>query len=144
MITERSLIDRHVPQRGFCDLKEQWLRRVTESGVRVHVADAPGRGSMRVASRETAIAAMRFAHGAAAAGSFADHGFDGIREVATGANVGVGSCLADSIVMPGGPVGRGALVVRSLVMPGGVVGEGDVVIDRVVTAGPHPRSLRRA
>jgi hypothetical protein len=106
-----------VPDRGFVDLKEQWLPRAVEAGlsVRAHEIEAPG--ALPLWTRR------QFLDAAAPKGS---------RVVCPGGLIGPGASVVDSIVMPGAVVGPTAIVARSLLCPGSRVGAGADIADSVV------------
>ena len=131
-----------VPQRGFMDLKEQWLSRVVAAGlnVRVFMLAAPGAPALRTrAQYQRACFAMQ-PH--ATASPWHAHGFTrGVlvrgragNIIARGAEVDPTALLAHTIIMPGARVGAGAVVARSILCPGARINPGEEIVDAVVTA----------
>lgn len=131
------------PAVGFMDMKEQWIDRVRGSGGGVCGEILGSAGAMSLRSRLDFIrAAMRVS-----GWTGGDH-LDGIRTIqggktndrarfrviGTGASVGPGAHVEDSIVMSGASVGAGALVARSVVCPGARVEAGAEVVDGIVGA----------
>lgn len=49
----------HVPPRGYCDLKEQWLARVAQAGVRLEVQAMQAPGCLRVRTHDELMRATR-------------------------------------------------------------------------------------
>lgn len=117
LITCRSL--RHVPAVGYCDLKEQWLPRLTSS-CRV----------MGVAIREKLMNPMRTAGQYLSALALAKPGGSIVEDEA---RVAPTALLQDAVALRGSVIEEQAVVARSLVCQGAVVCGGDEVVDAVVT-----------
>jgi hypothetical protein len=131
-----------VPERGFMDLKEQWLARMSaaQRPIWVHRLKAPGALPLR--TRQQALDAARALHtGAEACAPRALWRVpdatppDMFAAVAPGATVDPGAMLADTVVMDGATIGERAVVVRSLVLPGARIEAGAQVVDKVVVSG---------
>ncbi len=130
---------RHVPSRGFMDLKEQMLGRLLERGERIAVHKAPPEWTRPVRTLADLLAAAR------AERALHERLRPGELRLAEPPERGEPH-IVDSIVMPGAVVGRGAVVTRSLLLPGARVPEGAVVVDEVRgpdAAPAEPRLLRR-
>lgn len=121
-----------VAKRGFVDIKEQWLERLSESGAGVWTHRLAGVGTLPLRTREQFLEAARQASGAGpslgarrlwdraeASGAW--------RVVAPGATVDAGASIVESVVMPGAEIGGGAAVVRSIVGPSARVEAGEIV-----------------
>ena len=131
-----------VAEKGFVDMKEQWLGRVVARGCRVLVHDLGAGTVMSVRTRLDLLQAARVEGGGGR--EMADT--DACRaltrlnrrltlgwSISRGASIGQGAVVARSVVMDGAKVGEGAVVSSSLVLPGAVVAPGSLVVDRVVT-----------
>lgn len=129
------------PAVGFMDMKEQWLARVRAGGGEVCGVVLPGQGAMPLRSR------LDFVRAAMCAASWGDdEHLEGIRTIrggganaggrfrviGTGASVGPGAHVEDSVVMGGASIGAGAVVARSVVCPGARVEAGAEVVDAIV------------
>jgi hypothetical protein len=133
-LARRSLLEL-APDKGFMDLKEQWLDRVVQTGAHVVVVDLPPPGTrpLRIlphylcAALDPSGLGAEFATGVLAAGEAARS------LVCPSANVDPAAELVDAVVMEGARVGKGALVIRSIICPGGRVEPGAQVVDAVVT-----------
>lgn len=119
-----------IPQKGFLDLKEQFLERALKAGLGVWVHRLGDRRSYTLRTRAQFLAA---AHAAARAGRAAEPR-DPLRVIAPDADVEVGAHIVDSVVMPGARVEAGCVIARSLVCPGARVPRGMDVLDAVVSA----------
>ncbi len=129
------------PAVGFMDMKEQWLDRVRGSGGSVFAVRFGGEGALPLRTRLDFVRA-----GQRAAGWVEAAGFEGIRRIrsgranagarfrviGTGASVGPGAFVEDSIVMASATIGAGAVVARSVVCPGARVEAGAEVVDAIV------------
>jgi hypothetical protein len=128
-----------VPPIGFMDLKEQWLGKAVETGLKVRVHRLPGFTSYELRTRTDFLAAARAAGGLVGAtlpaspdvdekGNSApkDHALPG------GIEVGEGAVIVDSVIMPGARIGQDAVVARSIVCPAGIVPAGSAIVDAVV------------
>lgn len=131
---ERSMLDA-IPEKGFMDLKEQYLDRLVEKGAELFVHRFES-GTCRPARRLREYIDV-IAPQSARAGTLASPQLVASRG-ATGslicelAEVSPDAVVVDSVVMPGARVERGATVVRSLVCEGCVVPRDLTVIDKVV------------
>lgn len=135
IVASRSALETVVPERGFFDLKEQWLARVVDVGGEVGVSSLDRDATVSLHSRSGLLDALRIAHGLPHATDTLDAARNpGVFEVEAGGFVGVGAHLEDTIVLSGARVGAGAVVARSVIGRGGVVQDGGVVTDRVVRA----------
>ena len=133
-----------VASAGFTDLKEQWLRRAVDAGLRIMVHHLPHPGAMPLRTLGQFLAAARAANGLSAlppsvesdatdmATGAANHV---LRVVCGNAFIGPGARVVDSIVMPGAIIGADAVVVRSLVCPDSQIQAGTDIADAVVSAG---------
>jgi hypothetical protein len=140
LVVERAMLD-VIAERGFVDLKEQWLGRIVARGARVQVHDLPRGAAMSIRTRLDLLQAARAEAGVAADGQGPEACRARARlarrltpgwSVSRRATIGNGAVVARSIVMEGAVVGQDAVVSSSLVLPGGVVAPGSLVIDRVV------------
>lgn len=128
-----------VPHKGFMDLKEQWLGRVTERGLPTLVHRVPNNACPRVRTRSEYLRAVLPWDSCEVSGAAeAQHEprvFDGARLtrslVCEGAEVNPGAVCVDSVVLPGAVVEPGALVARSVVAHDTRVREGVEVVDGV-------------
>jgi len=133
-----------VQDRGFVDLKEQWLKKVAQNnfGVRIHHLGAGQafplrswrqfRGAARVA--QGLPFAVRFLSEPDRLNNSGHAGpVDVLRIVSDSAVVADDAIVADSIVLDDARVDAGAVVVRSLIGPGAVVARGRRVVDQIVT-----------
>lgn len=126
------------PEKGFMDLKEQWLGKLKASDLPVRVHRFSDVGLRATPDRESVIALARDLAGAPQqtpcedgwpratvppAGVF--------RAIAADAEVSADAILVDAVVMPRAVVGAGAVVVRSLVCAGATVGADSRLIDTV-------------
>ena len=131
---ERSMLDA-IPEKGFMDLKEQYLDRLVERGADLFVhrfAHGTCRPARRLREYIDVIAPGCTASGTLAAPQIvAARGASGSL-ICDAAEVSPDSVVVNSVVMPGGRVERGATVVRYLVCEGCVVPAGLTVIDKVV------------
>jgi hypothetical protein len=127
-----------IPQRGFTDLKEQWLRKVVDAGHQVRVHRLKNAHSHQLRTREG------FLHAAAISGGLVTSARgDGAVTAAgmppngVGENVSIGarSVIVDSVVMPGASIGDDAVVARSILCPGASIARGGTVVNGVVGAG---------
>lgn len=141
LVSRRSLSA--VAERGFVDLKEQWLARLVERGSRVIVHDLDRGSTLAVRTRLDLLraAAIEAGAGAEPADGDAEPWRAGARlsrrlrpgwSISPGARIGEGAVVARSIVMEGAVVGEGAVVASSVILPTGVVPPGVMVMDRVV------------
>ena len=135
-IIRRDLIGL-IPDRGFFDLKEQWLSAAVGSGKRV--------GACSVVER--AIRIQTLGDWIAAITAFkASLPSDGIRlaSAATGVScvdptaVTEGAFLSSAVVMKDAVVEPGAVVVRSAIGPGVIVSSREIIVDRVVSTSSIP------
>ncbi|MFG0259655.1 MAG: hypothetical protein ACF8LK_04805 [Phycisphaerales bacterium JB041] len=131
---ERSMLDA-IPEKGFMDLKEQYLDRLVEKGAELFVHRFES-GSCRPARRLREYIEV-IAPGCATAGVLAAPQLVAARGasgslICDGAEVSPDAVVVNSVVMPSGRVEPGATVVRSLVCEGCVVPGGLTVIDKVV------------
>ena len=122
-----------IPERGFMDLKEQWLQRALDAGLRTHVHRLEGHGAMPLRTQQQFIHAAQIANdGDGTYGVIPVDGEDALRVICPGALVGPGATIVDSIVMPEAVVGANAVVVRSIVFPDGTVEAGSEIADALV------------
>lgn len=117
LLTCRSL--RHVPAVGFCDLKEQWLPRLTHS-----------RRVMGLSIRERLMTPMRTPGQYLSALALARPGGAIVEHEAVVAPTAV---LQDAVALRGSVIEEQAVVARSLVCQDAVVCGGDEIVDAVVT-----------
>lgn len=136
VIIRRDLVEL-IPDRGFFDLKEQWISTVVEAGHRI--------GACRVVERATRVLSLSdwLAAVSAYEASRAEedripairaHGVSCVDPTA----VVEGATLSRAIVMRDAIVEPDSIVVRSAIGPGVVISSGDVVVDRVVSASRIP------
>ena len=151
-----------VPDRGYCDLKEQALAKIVaaDSGCRVdtlrtHTTTHSIRTlstylrTLRLLYAEAAVGAAGESphrdgppdvpHVAASAagpdvGAFAEDGWSSFALVEPGADVSPDARLHDAVVLRGARVEPGAIVARSLVASDAIVPRGATVVDRLVEA----------
>ncbi len=124
-----------VPEIGFTDLKEQWLSKAKEKGYAVWCDTLREPGALLLRTREDCLAAARAAAGLPA--RVRKHPIlgdsatleEGVSVIATGASIGEGAIVRDSIVCEGAEVGSNAVVVRSVLGPGARVEPGGHVVD---------------
>ncbi|MEZ6234243.1 MAG: hypothetical protein R3B68_08640 [Phycisphaerales bacterium] len=148
LVVSRWTLD-EVPERGFVDLKEQWLRRLVAGGARVLVYDL-GIGTHAIRTRLDALQVARDRRGSPAGSSGSDGGRanpawaarERIRRrvesgwsISRSASVSPSAVVARSIVMERATVGDDAVVSSSVLLPGAVVPSGAIVMDAVVPAG---------
>lgn len=143
LVVARSTLD-IVPDRGFVDLKEQWLGKLIATGATVLVHDLPVGYASPIRTRLDLLQAARIEarnppdsggmtlatiRAAARLARRAKPGW----AVAPTATVSPSAVVARSIVMEGAVIGDDAVVSSSLVLPGAVVAPGRLVMDQVVT-----------
>jgi hypothetical protein len=141
LVVARAMLDA-IADKGFVDLKEQWLGRIVARGARVLVHDLPEGAAMGVRTRLDLLQAARVEAGDARDG----HDPDACRAMARlarrltpgwsisrRATIGLDAVVARSIVMEGAVIGDDAVVSSSVVLPGAVVAPGSLVVDQVVT-----------
>ena len=129
-----------IPERGFMDLKEQWLGRVLGEGMPVWVHQVPTGSCPPIRTRTEYLRAVLSGVGDASAPmpgpAFEPRMLLGTGQsgsiLCTGAMVDADSIVVDSVVMPGATVEAGAIIIRSLVCSETRVREGQPVIDSVV------------
>jgi hypothetical protein len=132
-----------VPDTGFMDIKEQWLPRCIESGMKIWTSSTRNFMPFPLRTLDQFLAASAVAAGKPCPISSTIPVLGPLRPVtktedksriADDAKVARDAVVADAVVMPGSKIGSGAIVVRSLVCPGAVVPTGAVVVDSVVAA----------
>ncbi len=123
-----------VPDRGYMDLKEQWLSRAVEAGrtVRVSPVDAPGAHQIR--TRDQLLNAACGPAPALFGTSVAQGGAD--VPVHHTASIAPDAIVARSMIMQHATVGAGAVVVRSVLGPGATVAPNEQVIDEIRAGAP--------
>lgn len=132
-IARRELLDL-VPNRGFMDLKEQWLGAAIGQGARVRVVDIPPPGTLPVRILPQYLRLVLSEGGATGfTTGVIEASHRRVALVSPAATVDPGADVIDSVVMEGARVGAGALVVRCLVCPGARVEPGAEVVDAVIT-----------
>lgn len=142
LIVARAMLD-EVADRGFVDLKEQWLRRLLSQDATVLVHDLPPGAAMSIRTRLDLLQAARKAAGATdlaaaereapcQAGARLSRRLQPGWAISGYAHVGARAIVARSIVMERAVIGDDAVVSSSIVLPGAVVAPGSVVMDRVV------------
>lgn len=144
----RQAIQR-MPQRGYCDLKEQFLPRLAEAGLPVRAAQV-GPRVLRVRDRESylqAVAQSRTETGPSVASEASVSGsavLDGMVLVDAGAVVEDGAVVHDSIVLAGATIGGGAVVSQCVVGPLATVSARSRLIRDVVVrrSGGEPEAAR--
>lgn len=143
LVVSRATLD-HVADRGFVDLKEQWLGKIIGKGAKVMVCDLPAGAALSIRTRLDLLQAARIEAGSADPTAFRDGPDLSARTrlarrvqagwaVSPRARVSESAVVARSIVMEGAVIGDDAVVSSSVVMPGAVVAPGSMVMDRVVT-----------
>ncbi len=123
---------------GYVDFKEQALPQLA-SGFDVRVVHRPHPSAVPVRTLDAYLRALRGYHRVRAGllpfeGPFAEDWTRTFGVVETGAAVGAGAQVHDSVILAGGRVGAGAVVVRSVVCGDGVVSAGGIAADRLVSA----------
>jgi len=136
-VTRREYLEL-APDRGFMDLKEQWLSRAREAGARVAVVDLPRPGTRSLRILPHYLRATLDPEGAWGEGAGFQTGIVGADAprralVCPSARVSDEADVIDAVVMEGARVEKGAVVVRSVVCPGALVEPGAQVVDAVVT-----------
>lgn len=149
---DRSALDR-VPEKGFLDLKEQFLSGMIAEGMGVWAQDVEAPGCFPI--RDLAQLLLGARSRAEADNIMHDKALEGgdrgslieligprggaavrnrerFRLLQPGAVVAGSAAIVDAIVMDGAEVGEGAVVVRSLVCPGARVEPGQEVVDQVI------------
>ena len=133
-VTTRAALEL-VPQRGFMDLKEQWLARAIAGGMHVRVFTFAGDGAPALRTRDDVLDLTQKltspAPGMKPAGS-APLVLDGApprvadawRVISPDAAVDATAIVIESVVMPGARVEAGAILARSVATPGSVVRAG--------------------
>jgi len=121
-----------VATRGFVDIKEQWLERLSEAGAGVWTHRLAGAGTLPLRTREQFLEAARQSSGGgqclSSRGLWSRAEASGAwRVVAPEATVDAGASVVESVVMPGAEIGGGAAVVRSIVGPSARVEAGEIV-----------------
>lgn len=133
-----------VPDTGFMDVKEQWLPRCAESGLKVWTSSSRSYMPYPLRTLEQFLTASAVASGKPCPVSSTTPILGPLRplrrtidhsRIAEDAKVARDAVVADAVIMPGAQVGAGAIVVRSLVCPGAIVPDGAVVVDTVVPTG---------
>lgn len=115
-----------LPQRGYCDLKEQGLPQLARDHA-VFVRYAPHVSTHPVRTLMTYLDVVRMARGPA---EQADR-LPSCAIVEDGAKVAPDARIVDSVILAGATIGSGAVVVRSLVGSGGVVMPQTTVVDEL-------------
>lgn len=132
-----------VPDTGFMDVKEQWLPKCIEQGMKIWTSSTRNFMPFPLRSLDQFLAASAVASGKPCPITSTIPVLGPLRpitktednsRIADDAKVARDAVVADAVVMPGSKVGSGAIVVRSLVCPGAVVPPGAVVVDSVVAA----------
>ena len=133
-LARRALLEL-APDKGFMDLKEQWLDKVAQAGARVVVVDLPRPGTrpIRILPHYLRAALDPEGRGAEFATGVLPAGLPARSLVCPSAAVDPSAELVDAVVMEGARIGKGALVIRSIVCPGARVEPGMQVVDAVVT-----------
>ena len=142
-----------VQERGYSDLKEQWLAGLLKAGRAVWAHRLPTPGSLPLRTPEHLLAAAAWIQSGVAAPGRPDNGHVGDavptppkqdaykwgndagwcgRIVASDAAVDESSTVLGSVVMPGAVIGPGCVVARSIVCPGATVQPGTELVDAVV------------
>jgi hypothetical protein len=130
-----------IPKLGYLDIKEQWLKRVRDSGGRLRTARFPGRGIVPVRTREGFLAVARdLAVYGRVVGEIREigsvlvdpGGAEHFVVIEPGAVVASDAVVVDSVVMDGARIGAGAVVARSIIGPGAIVGDGEEVVGCLV------------
>jgi hypothetical protein len=156
MLVARCRAMRLIPLIGFMDLKEQWINRAREAGLRVRAFHFKPPGAPRIGTLDQFLRTARtIARGSSEAGAAecgvvrAGDGL-GVNIICPGARVEPGATLVDSIVMPGAIIGAGSVVVRCLVAHQTFIQSGtkiaDLIISRdgnLMTAGPESAAAPR-
>jgi NDP-sugar pyrophosphorylase family protein len=122
-----------LPSVGYCDMKEQALpliRKRTE----IKVATFSHLVCQGIRTRESYVEALRTLHGRAAADPLGENWRSDFQICETGAEVGRGARLHNSVVLRGAVIGRDAVLVRSVAFPGAVVAPGSLLVDKVISA----------
>jgi hypothetical protein len=135
----RSALDL-APDKGFMDLKEQWLPKALDSGLKVGVCTLSGAGLLSVRTRELFLAAARQLNGLpdpleSTLEPLIGSQHEGLIRrcvVAESSTIAQDAVVQDSVVMEHATVGAGAVVARSLVCPRCVVAPDRTVVDSVV------------
>jgi hypothetical protein len=136
-VTRREFLEL-APDRGFMDLKEQWLAKAIAAGARVAVVDLPRPGTRALRILPHYLRAALDPEGLWGEGAGFQTGVVSNASprralVCPTARVSEGADVIDAVVMEGARVEKGAVVVRSVVCPGAVVEPGAQVVDAVVT-----------
>lgn len=130
---------RDIQPNGFVDLKEQVLPRLAGAGRSIHVLRRSEATGVAVRTLDGYLEALRV-QARLAAGRPMNH--DPYEEdwaptfslIESGARIGPGATIHDSVVLDGGIVGAGAVVVRSVVCPHGAVVPDATVSDRIIAS----------
>jgi len=139
LVVSRATLD-HVAERGFVDLKEQWLGKIMAKGARVLVCDLPAGAALAIRTRLDLLQAARVEAGGSQVREGADlsararlaRRVQGGWAISPRARVSPTAVVARSIVMEGAVIGDDAVVSSSVVMPGAMVAPGSLVMDCVV------------
>ncbi|MEM7227971.1 MAG: glycosyltransferase [Planctomycetota bacterium] len=120
-----------VPDRGYIDLKEQWIANLLEHGATVRTHGLAGQGLVSIRTRTDLLRAVRrIAHDSPSQASPEDGSL-----ICPTADVARDAVVRDSIIMPGARVESGALIVRSVITQRAEVKTGSNIADAVVSAG---------
>ncbi len=150
-VLRRATLDL-VPKVGFMDLKEQWLPKAREAGMRIHTHRFDAPGVMLVRTREQFLQAARTLNNlpdprqsvVLTAPDTTTVGHDETSVIASSATVAQGAVVTGSVVMEHATVAAGAIVARSIVCPKAVVGAEMTVLDSVVGRSAVQLSVKRS
>ena len=130
-----------IPEKGFMDLKEQWLSRVMSEGASVRVFDCAEPGLFSLRTREGYLEMCRVMNSKDPHAPRRRSLFVSPEQVSSswsleveGSTVDPGALVVDSVVMRGATVEKDAVVVRSVIGRGARVSSGRHVVDSVVGA----------
>jgi hypothetical protein len=124
---------RDLPSVGYCDMKEQALPLIRKR-YEIKVATFSHLVCQGIRTRESYVEALRTLHGRAATDPLVENWRSDFQICETGATVGRGARLHNSVVLSGAVIGRDAVLVRSVAFPGAVVPAGSLLVDKLISA----------
>jgi hypothetical protein len=124
---------RDLPAVGYCDMKEQALPLIAQR-FPIKAATFSHLICRGIRTRESYVDALRALHGRTATDPFAENWRSDFQICESGATVGRGARLHNSVVLRGADIGRDAVLVRSVAFPGAVVPAGSLLVDKLISA----------
>jgi hypothetical protein len=124
---------RDIPPVGYCDLKEQALPLIAQR-YPIKAATFSHLICRGIRTRDSYVQALRALHGRSAADPLAENWRSDFQICESGATVGRGARLHNSVVLRGAVIGRDAVLVRSVAFPGAVVPPGALLVDKLISA----------